>query len=70
MLRVDDNTGDSIEVYTLSQDDIQGNISPLQNPEPIESSRVDCRDFMQAAFAAVSVLLSHSDKHLKSNQVR
>jgi isopenicillin N synthase-like dioxygenase len=64
MLRVDDNTRDSIEVYTLSQDDILGNIPPLTNPEPIESSRHDCRAFFQAAYAAVSVILGHLDKHL------
>jgi isopenicillin N synthase-like dioxygenase len=63
-LRVDDNTRDSIEGYTLSQDDILGNIPPLSNPEPIESSRDDCRRFFQAAFAAVSVILNHLDKNL------
>lgn len=64
MLRVDDDTKDSIEVYTVSQDDILGNISPLRNPEPIESSRGDCRNFLHAAFAAVKLILSHLDKHL------
>ena len=64
MLRVDDNTRDSIEVYTLSQDDILGNISPLSNPEPIEFNRNNCRAFFHAAFSAVSVVLGHLDRHL------
>lgn len=64
MLRVVNNTRDSIEVYTVSQDDILGNIAPLHNPEPIESGRDDCRGFFQAAFAAVTVILRHLDKHL------
>lgn len=64
MLRVDANTRDSIEVYTLSQDDILGNIPPLSNPEPIESGRYNCRGFFKAAFAVVSIILTHLDKHL------
>lgn len=64
MLRVDDKTRDSIEVYTLSQDDILGNIPPLKNPEPIESNRATCRAFFSAAFAALSTILTHLDAHL------
>lgn len=64
MLRVDDNTRDSIEVYTLSQDDIMGNIPPLSNPEPIEASRNNCRGFFETAFSVVRVLLGHLDKQL------
>jgi isopenicillin N synthase-like dioxygenase len=63
-VRIDDNTRDSIEVYSLSQDDMLGNIAPLANPEPIESSREDCRRFLQAASAAVSVVLTQLEKHL------
>jgi hypothetical protein len=59
MLRVDDNTSDSVEVYTLSQDDVLGNIPLLSDPVPIESNRNDCRGFFQAAFAVVGVILSH-----------
>jgi hypothetical protein len=51
MLRVDDNTRDSIEVYTIIQDDMVWNLTGLVNPEPIESSRDDCRSFFQASFA-------------------
>lgn len=64
MLRVDDGTRDGIEVYTVSQDDILGTVSPLKNPDPIESSRGDCRKFFQAAYAAIGVILDHLDKHL------
>ena len=64
MLRVDDNTRDSIEVYTVSKDAIFGNIAPLENPRPIESGRDDCRGSLQAEFGAVTVILRHLDKHL------
>ncbi|PVH97059.1 putative oxidoreductase [Periconia macrospinosa] len=64
ILKVDDSTRDCIEVYTLSQDDILGNIPPLSNPAPIESNRHDCRGFFESAFTVVNVLLGHLDRQL------
>lgn len=64
MLRTDDNKRDAIEVYTLSQDDILGNVPPLANPQTIEQRREECREFFHHAYAAVTVILSHLEKHL------
>ena len=64
MLKTDDGGKDSIEAYTLSQDDILGNVPPRANPETIESHRKECREFFQNAHAVVTILLDNLDKHL------
>jgi isopenicillin N synthase-like dioxygenase len=64
MLRTEDGKKDAIEVYTLSQDDIMGNVPARANPEPIESHRNDCQAFFKHAYAAVAIILNHLESHL------
>jgi isopenicillin N synthase-like dioxygenase len=63
-LRTDDGKVDAMEMYTIGQDDIIGNSPPRPNPEPIKARRKDCQQFLQHAYAAITVILSQLDKQL------
>lgn len=55
---------DAMEMYTLGQDDIMGNVVPRQNPQPVETNREKCRTFFRNAHAVMDVLLGALDRQL------
>jgi len=63
-LKTDDGKPDTMEIYSISQDDMIGTTPPFKNPEPLESHRQDCQAFFRHAHAAISVILSHLDEKL------
>ncbi|CAD6447257.1 d64a0d03-433d-47bd-872e-8aec2a73f6e8 [Sclerotinia trifoliorum] len=58
-------TGDRVELYGISRDDITGVSEPLLNPFCIERSRPQLRNYIKQANAVVCVILGHLEKHLK-----
>lgn len=64
VLKTDDGKRDTMEMYTISQDDILGTIAPRQNPETVERQRKECEAFFRHAHNAICVLLSHLDQRL------
>jgi isopenicillin N synthase-like dioxygenase len=63
-LRADDGKLDAMEMYTLGQDDIMGNIPPRSNPETIEENRAKCQEFFRHAHAVVAVIFSALERQL------
>jgi isopenicillin N synthase-like dioxygenase len=63
-LKTDDGKPDTMEIYSVGQDDMIGTSPPYENPEPIEAHRQDFQAFFRHAYAAVCVILSHLDKKL------
>ncbi|KAB8300562.1 hypothetical protein EYC80_000720 [Monilinia laxa] len=61
-------TGDRVELYGISRDDILGASDPLPNPSCIERSRPHLRTYIEQANGIVEVVLGHLEKHLKLPQ--
>ncbi|RAL59813.1 hypothetical protein DID88_000442 [Monilinia fructigena] len=59
-------TGDRVELYGISRDDILGASDPLPNPSCIERSRPQLRTYIEEANRIVEVVLGHLEKHLKT----
>jgi len=53
-----------MEMYTLGQDDIMGNIPPRKNPETIEEHRKECQELFKHAHAVITVSLGALDREL------
>jgi len=47
-----------MEMYTLGQDDIMGNIPPRKNPETIEEHRKECQELFKHAHAHAVITVS------------
>ncbi|KAA8572239.1 hypothetical protein EYC84_002865 [Monilinia fructicola] len=62
------NTGDRVELYGISRDDILGASDPLPNPSCIERSRPQLKTYIEQANGIVEVVLGHLEKHLKLPQ--
>ncbi|QSZ28661.1 hypothetical protein DSL72_003160 [Monilinia vaccinii-corymbosi] len=58
-------TGDRVELYGISRDDIFGASEPLPNPSCIERSRPQLRAYIEQANGVVEILLGHFEKHLR-----
>lgn len=61
-------TGDRVELYGISRDDILGASDPLPNPECIERSRPQLKTYIDTANRVVDVVLGHLERHLKLPQ--
>lgn len=62
------NTGDRVELYGISRDDILGASDPLPNPSCIERSRPQLKTYIEQANGIVEVVFGHLEKHLKLPQ--
>lgn len=58
-------TGDRVELYGISRDDILGASDPLPNPDCIERSRPQLKTYIETANQVVDVVLGHLERHLK-----
>ena len=63
-MKLEDGSPDRMAFYTLSQDDILGNIPPRTNPPLVEHHRPKCKDFITHAHLIISRLLAHLDAHV------
>lgn len=63
-LKVSEDKVDTMELYSLNQDDVMGTVPPRPHPEPMVRRQEDCRDFFESANRTVSVILNVLDKHL------
>ncbi|RAH62056.1 oxidoreductase [Aspergillus piperis CBS 112811] len=63
-LRTADGKLDSMETYSISQDDMVGNVPPRENPEPIEHHRTECRAFFEHARTTLEVIYAHLEENL------
>lgn len=61
-------TGDRVELYGISRDDITGASKPLSNPDCIERSRPQLKTYIEQANQIVELVLGHLEKHLKLPQ--
>ncbi|PYH36792.1 oxidoreductase [Aspergillus neoniger CBS 115656] len=63
-LRTADGKLDSMETYSISQDDMVGNVPPRENPEPIEHHRTECWAFFEHARTTLEVIYAHLEENL------
>ncbi|KAL8702768.1 MAG: hypothetical protein Q9201_004069 [Fulgogasparrea decipioides] len=63
-MKLEDGSPDRMAFYTLSQDDILGNVAPRSNPPIIENHRSTFQGFFAHAHLILSRLLTHLDAHL------
>ena len=63
-MKTESGTPDRCEFYALAQDEIIGNVSPLQHPDAIESHRSTVSSFLRHAHSIVSRILSILDIEL------
>jgi isopenicillin N synthase-like dioxygenase len=53
-----------MEMYTVGQDDILGNIPPRNNPSTIETNRMECKQFFIHVHSIATMILAALDRQL------
>ena len=61
---MEDGSPDTMEFYSISQDDILGTSAPRKHPQLVEDNRGTIQAFLYHAYGILCHLLAHLDKHL------
>ncbi|KAM3157696.1 hypothetical protein ABEW05_001698 [Botrytis cinerea] len=64
VLKIDDGKMDSMELYTISRDEVLGANSTRRDPKEFQRHREDCKQFFLCSHAVLSEVMTHLDKQL------
>ncbi|KAM0314105.1 hypothetical protein ACHAO8_004891, partial [Botrytis cinerea] len=64
VLKIDDGKMDSMELYTISRDEVLGTNSTRRDPKEFQRHREDCKQFFLRSHAVLSEVMTHLDKQL------
>jgi hypothetical protein len=63
LLKTDDGKTDCMELYSINQDDMLGNLPVRRNADPIEARRAQVRKFIEHSHSIIGMISCEPNHH-------